>query len=166
MSISDYLKYKRVTNELKQIAKYPPVLSAADYTDFKEFAIEKQLAYVNNTQGYNSPVNNNGSIFGMSLKTSGCATFPLCRQTQTRQNRIPMSSIYVDPTPIPLYQKVYPSPRYAANCDPTTWTDFNSVDVNTQTLCNTYSNSKDFYSENLNKKQIYAKLQGLQSLIR
>jgi hypothetical protein len=166
MSISDYLKYKRVTNELKQVAKYPPVLSASDYTDFKEFAIEKDLAYINNTQGYTSPVNNNGAIFGMSLKTSDCATFPLCMQTQTRPNRVSMAEIYADPTPVKKYQKVYPLPKYAFNCNPVTNTHFNSVVLKSGALCNTYTNSKDFYSENLNKKQIYAKLQGLQRHIR
>ena len=166
MSISDYLKYKRVTNELKNLAKYPPVLSASDYTDFKEFAIEKDMAYINNTKGYTSPVNNNGAIFGMSLKTSDCATFPLCRQTQTRPNRVPMAEIYADPSPVPIYQKVYPLPKYTVNCNPTTRNHFNSVFLKSSALCNTYINSKDFYSENLNKNQIYAKLQGLQRHIR
>jgi hypothetical protein len=166
MSISDYLKYKRVTTELKQLAKYPPVLSVSDYTDFKEFTIEKQMAYVNNTQGYTSPVNSNGSIFGMSLKTTGCASFPLCSQTQSRVNRVPMATIYSDSSPVPVYQKVYPLPNYVPNCDDATNTYFNAVDSKTGRLCSLFANTRYFNSNNMTKKQVYANMQGLPNLIR
>jgi hypothetical protein len=159
MSISDYLKYKRVTNEVKNLNEYPSVLSASDYTDFKEFEIERKLAYVNNTKGYMSQVNDNGSIFGMSLKTSGCTAFPLCKQTHTRVNRIPMATIYSDPTPVQTYQKVYPQPKYTSNCDPATKNTLNSVIIESGALCNIFTNERYSNSNPLNKKQMYANMQ-------
>jgi hypothetical protein len=52
MAQSDYLKYKRVTTELKiNGSKLSPVLDAQDYVNYKEYALEKSI--VNNKTIYN-----------------------------------------------------------------------------------------------------------------
>jgi hypothetical protein len=167
MSISDYLKYKRVTVSMKELNKYSPVLSNTNYTDFKEFAIEKQTAYINNTKGYASPVNNNGTIFGMSLKTTNCSTFPLCKQTNLRANRVPISEAYSIPkyvTPyrtkiVTPYGKTNPVKKIGFNCDPDTRNTIDSYNTNTGDSCISNINGGYSNSNHRSKLQVYAMLQ-------
>jgi hypothetical protein len=42
MSQSDYLNFKRVSNELK-INKFTPVFNTKDYIDFKEYSIQNNI---------------------------------------------------------------------------------------------------------------------------
>jgi hypothetical protein len=93
MSQSDYIKYKRVAVELKEQAKLNPVIDAGQYTGFKEFALENtilhtKLRYQKISQ--TSTVN----VFGIELSSSrNCPTFALCRGTNSRVNRKPLSAV-------------------------------------------------------------------------
>ena len=43
MSQSDYIRHKRISNELLQQTKLSPVLSARQYTDYKEYSLENTI---------------------------------------------------------------------------------------------------------------------------
>ena len=60
MSQSDYIEYKKRAIELKQQKKLSPVLSADDYTAFKQFANENNV--FNNSQTYNTLIPANSQI--------------------------------------------------------------------------------------------------------
>lgn len=105
MSQSDYIKYKRVSTELlidNKITnnKLSPVLSSQNYIDFSQYTIINITP--NDTPTFNT-VNLLGTqeIFGMNKIVSNCPTFLICNKTNTRPNRLLLSSIYSNPTPQP-----------------------------------------------------------------
>ena len=114
MSQSDYIKYKRVANLLKtdnNRAKQPPVFGSGVYVDNMEFSLENSV--VNTKLVLNRLTLNNGTvvnntlvtpipILGMDKVVSGCTVFPICKNTNLRTNRVPMSTVYFDPVPQPL----------------------------------------------------------------
>lgn len=88
MSQSDYIKYKKISNELKYLSKYPGVLETGDYTRFLEYSSEN--ANSNPKPSYNMLTQNtNKIIFGMEKNTTNCpSTFTICSNTQNRANRV------------------------------------------------------------------------------
>jgi hypothetical protein len=113
MSQSDYLKYKRVATILKvdnNTKKQPPVFDSSVYTDNVEFSLENSvinkklvlnrltLKTGNVIAGNTTPI----PIWGMDKMVSGCATFPICKTTHTRTNRVPVLKTRFDPVPQPL----------------------------------------------------------------
>jgi hypothetical protein len=109
MSQSDYLKYKRVATILKidkTTAKQPPVFACQDYVNFKEFSLENTI--VNTNLLYNHlTVSGDVLIMGMNKLVGNCATFPVCKNTHLRTNRVANSTVYFTPTPQPLTIKKY-----------------------------------------------------------
>jgi len=112
MSQSDYIKYKRVGMILKtdnNTVKQPPVFNEKDYLDYKEFTLENpsDSANINTKITYNrlnlkprvyQPVWNMDKLVDCSYQK----VFPVCKNTQSRTNRVPLSSVYFTPTPQPI----------------------------------------------------------------
>ena len=116
MSQSDYLNFKRVSNELK-INKYTPVFNTKDYIELKEYSIKNNITNTKLTYkqlcqtGYHK-------IFNMEKKITNCPPFIVCRQTNQRPNRVPMLDVYFNPSSIvpPVYIKQPTNAKTACNC--------------------------------------------------
>lgn len=108
MSQSDYIKYKRVSTELRidnNAKKMPPVINQSDYNDYREYTLENATI---NTKPVLNRLTPKGAqiVFNMDKVVTGCPTFEICRNTQSRPNRsVHMSSAYFIPTPQPLSWK-------------------------------------------------------------
>jgi hypothetical protein len=104
MSQSDYLKYKRIATILKvdnTTTKQPPVFTSQDYLNFKEFTLENTI--VDTKLRYNAlTVSGDVLIMGMNKDVSNCATFTMCKNTNSRTNRVANSTVYFTPRPQPL----------------------------------------------------------------
>jgi hypothetical protein len=103
MSQSDYLKYKRVSTQLRVDTnnKQPPVFESKNYLDFVEYNLENTIT--NKKVIYNMLTPSGEQIvFNMEKKVSNCPSFIGCKNTNARTNRMPMSSVYYTPTPQPL----------------------------------------------------------------
>jgi hypothetical protein len=88
MSQSDYIKYKKISYELKSLSKFPSTLETGDYTRFLEYSSEN--AYANPKPSYNLLTQNtNKIIFGMEKNTTNCpSSFTICKDTNSRVNRV------------------------------------------------------------------------------
>ena len=116
MSQSDYLNFKRVSNELK-INNFTPVFNTQDYIELKEYSIKNSIT--NTKLTYNQLIQPGYTkIFNMEKKITNCPTFIVCRQTNQRPNRVPLSSVYFNPSPIapPIYVKQPTNAKTACNC--------------------------------------------------
>ena len=114
MSQSDYLNFKRVSNELK-INKFTPVFNTKDYIDFKEYSIQNNITNTKLTYNQLCP-SGYTKIFNMEKKTTSCPNFTICKSTNTRTNRVPMSQVYFTPRPVPTYVKQPKTAKTACNC--------------------------------------------------
>ena len=89
MSQSDYIRYKKTTNQLIEVNKLNPVLSAQDYIHFKQYTLESNI--VNTLPTLNQlAVPGTSSIFDLQIKIATCPSiknFPICNKTQNRLNR-------------------------------------------------------------------------------
>lgn len=106
MSQSDYIKYKKISYELKSLSKFPTTLETGDYTRFLEYSSEN--ANSNPKPSYNMLIQNtNKIIFGMEKNTTNCpSTFTICTNTNSRVNRVLSSPYYLEKLPIrPLTRK-------------------------------------------------------------
>ena len=92
MSQSDYIRYKRVNNEMAEMSKFPrkmpSILESGKYISYKEYSLENTI--VNHTEEYDKLVKPNYPIvFGMVKK---CIVpeqnMIMCRDTNQRPNRI------------------------------------------------------------------------------
>jgi len=92
MSQSDYIRYKRVNNEMAEMAKFPnkmpSILDSGKYILYKEYSLENTI--VKHIEEYDKLVSPNYPIvFGMIKK---CAVpeenMIMCRGTDRRPNRI------------------------------------------------------------------------------
>jgi hypothetical protein len=116
MSQSDYIKYKKTAVELKRQSAFSPVLASADYTLYKQFQVENTV--VNTAARYNT-VNAFGvrSVFDIErADASGCSTFLLCRGTDERPNRVPLSTVYYTPHCPATFVKERGTNRCAVPC--------------------------------------------------
>jgi hypothetical protein len=128
MSQSDYIKYKRVTNVLAvdMSNNFTPVLNSQDYSDYKEYVLENTV--VNNKLVYRRVVPSNtqivldmekkkSSVQNMATSTRVCPSFLLCKNTNKRPYRVPLSSSYFTPTPQPLtWQQTKDAPWKKTGC--------------------------------------------------
>lgn len=101
MSQSDYIKYKQIITKLKtdnNSTKMSSVFDSQNYTNYKQYAMEKSIT---NTKPIYNKLTPTGKqvIFGMERTVSSCPTFIICNNTNTRPNRIPMTSNYFSPVP-------------------------------------------------------------------
>jgi hypothetical protein len=110
MSQSDYIKHKKTSTVLKQISKLPPVLSTKEYSEYLGYSLDKQVS--NTKINYNKLIQSGYKrTFSMDLPhTNDCPDFTICTGTDERSNRVPLSTVYVDPTPLPFleYNKQIP----------------------------------------------------------
>jgi hypothetical protein len=105
MSQSDYIKNKRVGTVLQQFnanpANDPAVLESQDYVNYKEYSLVNSV--VNTKPIFSELTQTNYTVvFDMEKAVSTCPTFPICKNTNTRANRMPLSTVYFDPVPQPL----------------------------------------------------------------
>ena len=117
MSQSDYIQYKKVANELRingtTDTLYPvdPIFTSKDYTDFKSYALETTIS--NTKINYNQLIPSEKKIiFNMEKNTTNCPTFPLCRNTNTRSNRVIIGGSRIGPwrNSRPLLEKTIAKP--------------------------------------------------------
>ena len=87
MSQSDYIRFKKTAMVLKETKKLPPVLDPEDYTSFETYNLETTVP---NTKNAFSRLYLSGQqrFFDIDKPVSGCTTFPLCINTNTRANRV------------------------------------------------------------------------------
>ena len=105
MSQSDYIQHKKVSTELKELAKYPSVLDANDYTLFKQYTIENTVMS-NKLQTNQLYLPGTINLFNIEYNVSSCPTsFITCKSTNTRVNRKKMMDIQSTPVPRPLFLK-------------------------------------------------------------
>jgi len=86
MSQSDYIQFKKTAIVLKN-DELPAVLNPTDYTSFESYNLETTVQNTKNTYS-RLVLSGNKQIFDMEKKVSGCATFPLCTNTNLRANRV------------------------------------------------------------------------------
>lgn len=103
MSQSDYIKFKRISTELRK-GVTEPVLSAQNYIDFKQYNIENNI--VSTKPDYRQPsllgvIN----IFDINRNVLFCPMFNTCSNTNTRPNRVPLPNVYFTPKYVPKYVK-------------------------------------------------------------
>ena len=107
MSQSDYLKYKKVSNQLKIDSSndLPPVFLQSDYLNYKQFSLENSITNSKTTFNRITP-SSYLSIMEMDKKVTYCPSFNLCVNTNKRTNRVPLSTVYFTPTYIPNNIKI------------------------------------------------------------
>ena len=103
MSQSDYIQFIKTTDILgiKNMKDLPAVLTGQDYTSFEKFALETTVQNTKNSFSRLLPQNTSTfqsvfpntdpvrtDIVDMELKVPSCATFKLCKDTNTRPNRV------------------------------------------------------------------------------
>jgi hypothetical protein len=86
MSQSDYIRFKKTALILKA-DKLMPVLDPSQYTSFETYNLETTVTNTKNAFSRLVP-STNQYFFDIEKKTSSCATFPLCVNTNTRANRV------------------------------------------------------------------------------
>lgn len=103
MSQSDYLKYKKISTELKSLSKMDSILDTNQYTDYKNYSLENKIQ--NTKISYDKLIPTGKiMILNMEKKVTNCPTFPTCTNTVNRLNRKTHPQIAVNPLR-PLYQK-------------------------------------------------------------
>jgi hypothetical protein len=116
MSQSDYIKYKKVSTVLSVDNRsthnnLKPVLNSQDYADYKEHVLENTV--INNKIVYRRVVPSTVQVVldmekkkslvqNMGTSLSNCPSFLLCKNTNTRKNRISLLGSLFTPTPQPL----------------------------------------------------------------
>ena len=99
MSQSDYLKYKRISTELK-INKLDPIFNPHDYLSYKEFSLENSIPNTKIT--YNQLVLPNKKMI-FNMEKSACPLiFNTCKNTNLRTNRKLLLTSQRAQTPLPL----------------------------------------------------------------
>ena len=90
MSQGDYIRYKRISNELVEQSKLDPILSSRKYTNYKEYTIENTV--YNNVVTYEKlNMANVAKVFGINqFNAQTCPPFILCNGTNSRSNRRPL----------------------------------------------------------------------------
>jgi len=114
MSQSDYIRHKRISNELIEQNKLSHVLNARQYTDYKEYSLENTI--YSSTISYDKIIpSNTPVVFGIQYNNANtCPKFVLyCGATDTvhnpRPNRVPLTGPLVRPSSMmPLLGKYHP----------------------------------------------------------
>lgn len=108
MSQSDYIKYKRVSTELRidnNKTKMQPVINQSGYNDYKQYTLENTIVNTKTVLNRITPQKAQ-VVFNMDKVVSGCPAFSNCAGAKySRNNRVKMSSAYFTPIPQPLSWK-------------------------------------------------------------
>jgi hypothetical protein len=116
MSQSDYIKYKKITTVLTidMSNNFSPVLDSQNFLDYKEYVLENTVAnskivyrriVPSTTQVVLDMEKTKSKVQNMGTSTTVCPSFLLCKNTNIRPHRVPMSASYFTPTPQPLNWK-------------------------------------------------------------
>jgi hypothetical protein len=139
MSQSDYIKHLKLATELKQQTStdFPPVFESGRYTAFKQYTVVNN---VKNTSPLYDEFVPTGitNIFGVPLRNiATCPTFVACTSTNTRPNRVAMSTVYFTPTPVVPYVKQPNNRKCSACCYDTAVNSTNAKIANKSNFFNT-----------------------------
>lgn len=98
MSQSDYIRHKRISNELVEQRKLSPVLNAQQYTNYKEYSLENTI--YSSTLLYSKIIPaNTPVVFDIQYNNANtCPPFVLCSGTENRPNRTPLIGPLVRPS--------------------------------------------------------------------
>ena len=144
MSQSDYLHHKKISLELKSQKKLSPILSGTDYTLYKQYSLEKNIK--NTSKLYNQLVPTGTQvIFGIeTVNSNNCPDFLLCKNTNTRPNRIAKNHIDFTPSvaKTPSYVKHNPIRTCSKCCygNKTATSNTNMTDCSNKKLNNLLCN--------------------------
>jgi hypothetical protein len=121
MSQSDYIKRKQIAHTLRNDGfnvpnRLPAVFSSNTLLKYKQYQIVNDDSNTKINYNLLTPVNNK-IIFDMERNVAGCPTFVVCKDTQTRPNRVLRSEKECD---VQIY--------------PLTWEDRKNVPIKSQ-LC-------------------------------
>ena len=102
MSQSDYIRYKKTTNQLKEVRKLNPILASQDYITFKQYTLESTV--INTLPTFNKlALPGYTNIFEIERKITNCpiTNFAICNSTNLRPNRRTnaMNTILLDVKP-------------------------------------------------------------------
>ena len=102
MSQSDYIRYKKTTNQLKEVQKLDPILASQDYITFKQYTLESTV--INTSPTLNQlALSGDTIVFGIERNIQGCpiTNFTMCNLTNLRANRKKnaMNTILLDVKP-------------------------------------------------------------------
>ena len=115
MSQGDYIRYKRVANELVEQSKLAPVLYSSQYTNYKEFKIENTV-FNNNPTYVNLNQTNASVVFGITRRNAAsCPSFILCNGTNARPNRKVLMGVQSDAQPLAT-PKIHMTPNKLMLC--------------------------------------------------
>ena len=103
MSQSDYIKYRRISEQLRVDASRNqlPVMTQTNYLDYKEYVLENTIKSTSIVYNLLTP-SGEQIVYGMEKIAANCPTTYECINTNKRLHRIPMPSVYFTPTPQPL----------------------------------------------------------------
>jgi len=89
MSQSDYIRYKKISNQLLEVSKLNPILDSQEYTNFKQYYLESNIINTNPTKN-NLLLSGYTTVFNMNKKIDYCPIdfFAMCNDTHLRPNRI------------------------------------------------------------------------------
>jgi len=104
MSQSDYIQYKKISNQLLEVKKLNPVLDSQDYTNFMQYYLESNVSNTKITKN-NLPLPGYRKVFDMSKKIEHCPihNFIMCNDTNTRWNRQNLNNNLITNYRIELY---------------------------------------------------------------
>jgi len=107
MSQSDYIKFKKTALILKNnstttINELPPVLTPELYTAFTTYNLETTVSNTKNAFTRLIP-SGRKNFLDIEKNVSDCSTFILCKNTDTRPNRI--KNAFQNPMPIYKWKK-------------------------------------------------------------
>jgi len=116
MSQSDYIKYKKITTVLTidMSNNFSPVLDSQNFLDYKEYVLENTVAnskivyrriVPSNVQVVLDMEKTKSKVQNMATSTTVCPNFLLCKNTNQRPYRVPLSTVYFKPKPQPLNWK-------------------------------------------------------------
>jgi hypothetical protein len=117
MAQSDYLQHKKLSNQLKYQAEYPPVFDSQDLLLFKKYTLENSIQNTKLTYSQLALANYQ-KVFDIEKKVSSCPSLTMCRGTQTRPNRKLLP--YRSPTPHPI------APLYIKKINPAALNIYNT----------------------------------------
>tara|TARA_A200000159_G_C7127593_1_gene257475 strand:- start:236 stop:643 length:408 start_codon:yes stop_codon:yes gene_type:complete len=103
MSQGDYLRRKRIANELRLDASVDPVFDSSKYLNFKEFQLQNTIESTNVDYSEILPTTKR-NIYGMERTITNCPTFILCASS-TRPNRVPLNGKLYSNMPLNWHQK-------------------------------------------------------------
>ena len=104
MSQSDYIKFKRVSTQLKN-GKLNPILPYEQYNSFVGYSLETTIP---DTKPELNQYLLQGQqiVFGMTLQVDACPSFLVCNNTNLRPNRVANTGSEISPWPLrPLTRK-------------------------------------------------------------